>query len=172
MQSMGRSMDWTLEDNMVDGLFFCATLTGRRGHTHLYKQERKCPTPVQRRLTSRPTNLHARDLRPSRRSHTPACMLVTSTANMTTGVTTKHLLTVRASIPGKHPRTLECCMTQRKHPVSSLTDGTSAQTRIWPLRVSARTADCQTDVFLEISSGYNIGPPSYRHQDSRFLPVA
>ena len=34
MQSMGRSMDWTLEDNMVDGLFFCATLTGRRGgHT-------------------------------------------------------------------------------------------------------------------------------------------
>jgi len=27
-------MDWTLEDNMVDGLFFCATLTGRRGgHT-------------------------------------------------------------------------------------------------------------------------------------------
>jgi len=34
MQSIGRSMDWTLEDNMVDGLFFCATLTGRRrGHT-------------------------------------------------------------------------------------------------------------------------------------------
>jgi len=27
-------MDWTLEDNMVDGLFFCATLTGcRGGHT-------------------------------------------------------------------------------------------------------------------------------------------
>jgi len=34
MQSMGRSMEWTLEDNMVDGLFFCSTLTGRRGsHT-------------------------------------------------------------------------------------------------------------------------------------------
>jgi len=34
MQSTGRSMGWTLEDNMVDGLFFCATLTGRRGrHT-------------------------------------------------------------------------------------------------------------------------------------------
>jgi len=31
MQSMGRSMDWTVDDNMVDGLFFCATLTGRRG---------------------------------------------------------------------------------------------------------------------------------------------
>jgi len=27
-------MDWTLEDNMVDGLFFCATLTGcSGGHT-------------------------------------------------------------------------------------------------------------------------------------------
>jgi len=25
---MQRSMDWTLEDNMVNGLFFCATLTG------------------------------------------------------------------------------------------------------------------------------------------------
>ena len=34
MQSMGRSMDWTLEDNMVDGWFFCATLTRcRGGHT-------------------------------------------------------------------------------------------------------------------------------------------
>jgi len=34
MQSMGRSMDWTLEDNTVDGLFFCTTLTGCRGdHT-------------------------------------------------------------------------------------------------------------------------------------------
>jgi len=30
-QSMGRSVNWTLEDNMVDGLFICATLTGRRG---------------------------------------------------------------------------------------------------------------------------------------------
>jgi len=30
---MRRSMEWTLEDNMVDGMF-CATLTGRRGsHT-------------------------------------------------------------------------------------------------------------------------------------------
>ena len=27
-------MDWTMEDNMVDGLFFCTTLTGcREGHT-------------------------------------------------------------------------------------------------------------------------------------------
>jgi len=31
---MGRSMDWTLEDNVVNGLNFCATLTSRRrGHT-------------------------------------------------------------------------------------------------------------------------------------------
>jgi len=33
-------MDWTVEDNMVDGLFFCATLTGRRGgHAYLCKQD-------------------------------------------------------------------------------------------------------------------------------------
>jgi len=33
MQSVGRSTDWTLEDNMADGLF-CATLTGlREDHT-------------------------------------------------------------------------------------------------------------------------------------------
>jgi len=31
MQSIRRSTEWTLEDNMVDGLFFCATLTGRSG---------------------------------------------------------------------------------------------------------------------------------------------
>jgi len=44
---MGRSMDWTLKDNMVDGVLFCATLTGRRGgHTNLYKHERKRPTLV------------------------------------------------------------------------------------------------------------------------------
>jgi len=34
VQSMRRSMDWTLKDNLVDSLFFCATLTGRRAsHT-------------------------------------------------------------------------------------------------------------------------------------------
>jgi len=32
MQSMGRSMDWTLEDNMVAGLFFFATLTNTAAH--------------------------------------------------------------------------------------------------------------------------------------------
>jgi len=52
VQSVGRSMDWTLEDDMVDGLIFCATLTGRRGGIpHLHKQERKRPTPVRRRLS-------------------------------------------------------------------------------------------------------------------------
>jgi len=30
VQSMGRSMDWILEDNMVNGLIFFATLTSRR----------------------------------------------------------------------------------------------------------------------------------------------
>jgi len=49
---MRRSMDWTLEDNMVDGLFFCATLTGRRGgYTPFVQQERKRPTPVRRWLS-------------------------------------------------------------------------------------------------------------------------
>ena len=34
VQSMRRLMDWTLGDNMADGLFLCATLTSRRGgHT-------------------------------------------------------------------------------------------------------------------------------------------
>jgi len=32
VQSMGRSMDWTMEDSMVDSLVFYATLTDRRGH--------------------------------------------------------------------------------------------------------------------------------------------
>jgi len=31
-------MDWTLEDNMVDSLFFCATLTGRRGDHNTFVQ--------------------------------------------------------------------------------------------------------------------------------------
>jgi len=31
-------MDLTLEDNMVDGLFFCTTLTGRRGGHTLFVQ--------------------------------------------------------------------------------------------------------------------------------------
>ena len=41
-------------------------------------------------------------------------MLVTSTANMSTVVTTKHLLTLRAWTPGQHPTTLHFCITQRK----------------------------------------------------------
>jgi len=92
---------------------------------------------------------HARDShqRPSRGSHTPVCMLMTSTANMPTAVTTKPLLTVRAWTPGQHPTTLDCCMTQRKQPVSPLMDVTLAPTRTWPSRVSVKTADCRSDVF-------------------------
>jgi len=37
VQSMKRLMDWTLEDNMVDGLFLCATLTGRREDHYRYE---------------------------------------------------------------------------------------------------------------------------------------
>jgi len=31
-------MDWTLEDNMVECLLFCATFTGRRGGHALFVQ--------------------------------------------------------------------------------------------------------------------------------------
>ena len=49
---MRRSMDWTLEDNTVDGVFLCATLTGyQEAMPHLYKQEWKCPTVVRRQLS-------------------------------------------------------------------------------------------------------------------------
>ena len=44
---MGRSLYWTLEDNMVDSLIFCATITNRSGAIpHLCKQQQKRPTPV------------------------------------------------------------------------------------------------------------------------------
>jgi len=33
-------MDWTLKDNMVDGLFFCATLTGRRAGYNPFVQRK------------------------------------------------------------------------------------------------------------------------------------
>jgi len=33
-------MDWTMEDSMVDGLFFCASLTGRRGDHTTFAQAR------------------------------------------------------------------------------------------------------------------------------------
>ena len=37
-------MDWTLKDNMVDGLVFCVTLTGRRGnHTPLVQTGAETP---------------------------------------------------------------------------------------------------------------------------------
>ena len=55
-----------------------------------------------------------------------------------------------------------CCMTQRKQPVSSLTNGTSAPTRTLNSLSSANAADCRTDMFWERSRGHNIGPASWR----------
>ena len=44
VQSMKRLMDWTLKDNMVDGLLFCTTLTGRReGHTQFVQTGAETP---------------------------------------------------------------------------------------------------------------------------------
>jgi len=49
---MRRLMDWTLENNMVDGLFFCAnSQAAEQAIPYLYKQELKRPTPVRRRLS-------------------------------------------------------------------------------------------------------------------------
>ena len=113
-----------------------------------------------RSLTS--MNLHARNShqQPFRRSHTPVCMLVTSIANMSTGITTKDLLMVRAWTPGQQPTTLDCYITQTKTASSSLTDRTLAPIQTWPLQVSARTADCRTDMHLQSSHSHNIGLPS------------
>jgi len=37
----GRVMDWTVKDNMVDGLFYCTTSRTAEGTIpHLYKQQR------------------------------------------------------------------------------------------------------------------------------------
>jgi len=51
--------------------------------------------------------LYARDshLQPSRSFHTPACMLATTTASMSAGVTALHLLTLIAWPPGQQPTT-------------------------------------------------------------------
>jgi len=47
MQSMGRSTDWALEDNMVYGLFFCDARTGSRGGLYPICTDRSpvCPVP-------------------------------------------------------------------------------------------------------------------------------
>ena len=50
----------------------------------------------------------------------------------------QHPRTVRAWTPGQHPKTLDCCTTQRQQPVSSLAVKTSAPTQTWPSRASAR----------------------------------
>jgi len=53
MQSMGRSMDWTLEDNTWSTVCSSAphSQASEEAIPHLYKQERKRPTPVRRRLS-------------------------------------------------------------------------------------------------------------------------
>jgi len=45
-------MDWSIKDKMVNGLFFCATITSRRrAIPHLCKHDQKCPTLVRRQLS-------------------------------------------------------------------------------------------------------------------------
>ena len=85
-----------------------------------------------RSLTS--TKLYPSDshLRLSQRLHTPVCMFVTSTANMSNLVTANYLQTLRAWTPGQQPTTLYWCPTERNQPVSQLTDGMSASTQTWP----------------------------------------
>jgi len=52
VQSMRRSMDWTLEDNVFNGLiFFEALASCKSAIPHLYNQERKRLTPVRWRLS-------------------------------------------------------------------------------------------------------------------------
>jgi len=124
-------LEWSMVDQSPEQSeteWLCIDLAGHK-IINVYKPLRSRFTP-----TAIPTFPH-----PS--------LLATSTANMSTGVTTKHLLTVRAWIPGQHPPTLDCYMTQRKQTVSPFTDGTSAPTQTWTSRVLARTADCRTDVF-------------------------
>jgi len=81
------------------------------------------------------------------------CKLATSNANMSTGATTKHLMTVNNRHPGQQPTTLVCCKTHREQPVSSLIDGTSSvgqgQPTAW-----------QTFVFQESFRGHDTDPPS------------
>jgi len=50
VQSMGRLMDWTSEDNMINGLIFCAT-SHKLQKRHLCKWVQKRPTPVRRQLS-------------------------------------------------------------------------------------------------------------------------
>jgi len=51
MQSMGRSMDWTLEDTWSTVCSSAPHSQAAEDILHLYKQEWKRPTPVRRRLS-------------------------------------------------------------------------------------------------------------------------
>jgi len=124
-------LEWSMVDQSPEQSeteWLCVDVAGYK-IVNVYKPPRSRPTP-----TTIPTFPH------------PVCTLATSIASMSAGVTTQHPRTVKAWTPGQHPTTLDCYTTQSKHPVSSLAVGTSAPTQTWPSRVSARTADCRTDL--------------------------
>jgi len=50
-------MNWTLEDNMVDGFFFFTAQAAEEAIPHLCRQERKRPTPVWGRVGRTPAVL-------------------------------------------------------------------------------------------------------------------
>jgi len=111
----------------VDKIKFCHFAPSLEKYFWLHLE--KSTLPPRKNLSDVHVNGHP-DI-PTR--HTLVCMLATSTANNSTGVTTKHLLTVRAWTPGQHPTNLGCCMTKRKQPVSPLTNGMSAPTQTRPI---------------------------------------
>jgi len=86
-------------------------------------------------------------------------MLVTSTANMSTGVTTKDSWRLEPGTLGNIQQP-----NQRKQP-ASLTDGTLVPIQIWPSRVLPRTADCSWKFSWSQK-------PSPHHWSSTFLPTA
>jgi len=97
----------------------------------------------------------------------PVCMLRTSAANMSTGVTAQHLLTVRNRPPWQQSTTA-LLQDLKGGPVSPLIDGTSTPTRTCPSRVSAMTTDRLTDVFIGRSRGHGTDSPSSKLKVSAY----
>jgi len=75
--------------------------------------------------------------------------MVTSTANMSTGVTTQHPRTVKAWTPGQHPTTLDCCKTQRKQPFSSLAVGKSISVLCVPFKILERLIYARVETIID-----------------------
>jgi len=96
-------------------------------------------------------------------------MWATSIANMSTGVTTKHPQTVRAWSHGHWTTTLDCCITQRKQPVSPLTNGTSAPTRTWPLPGQQTVKQMCSRKVPAVKTSALITPPRLKVY-ARFVP--